>query len=276
MKTYLVSYSTPEWEGSQYLLHHSASAVGIDCQAPFNRAHLIKTSFYRENRELLDSPVGAGYWLWKPYYMLETMRKMHAGDILIYLDSSLMISADMRPLIDLCLEQDGILLFTNGYLNSSWTKRDCFVFMGCDEEKYYSVEQTVGGSHLWVKHRKSMEILEQWLEYCQNVNIMADIPNICGLANLPDFVLHRHDQSIITNLSILHGIERFRDPSEYGNSRKMDYQKVPGERIIKPPDKRMNCSQSVMENSKYGTILNLHRQAHPLSAIDRRTGQIRQ
>jgi hypothetical protein len=199
---------------------------------------------------------------------------MQDGDMLIYLDSGFMIVADIRPLVRLCLEQDGTLLFTNGYLNRTWTKRDCFVLMGCDEDRYYNVEQTVGGSHFWIKNPRSMEILGKWLEFCCNENILTDIPNSCGLDNLPGFVQHRHDQSVITNLSISYGIERFRDPSEYGNSRKTADLKVPGERIIAPPDSRMNCSQSIMENSRYGTILNLHRQAHPLSSIDPRTGQI--
>lgn len=276
MELYLASYSTPEWAGSQYLLNQSARAVGVNHIFPYTREQLVQTPFYHENREILDSSNGAGYWLWKPFIMLETMRKMSDGDMLIYLDSGFMIIADISPLVRLCIEQDGVLLFTNGYLNKAWTKRDCFVLMDCDEEKYYNVEQTVGGSHFWIKNSLSMEILESWLKYCCDPRLLTDIPNTCGLDNLPGFVLHRHDQSILTNISTKYGIERFRDPSEYGNSRKRPDLKVPGERIIAPPDSRMNCSQSVMENSSFGTILNLHRQAHPLSSIDPATGQIRQ
>lgn len=42
--------------------------------------------------QILDSPLlnfsrGGGYWLWKPYVIMETLKDMKEGDILVYADS---------------------------------------------------------------------------------------------------------------------------------------------------------------------------------------------
>ena len=44
---------------------------------------------------------------------------------------------------------------------------------------------------------------------------LTDMPNIHGLPNLPDFVEHRHDQSVLTILAKQQGVAIFRDPSQY-------------------------------------------------------------
>ena len=40
--------------------------------------------------------------------------------------------------------------------------------------------------------------------------MVGDGPNACGLPNRPDFVDHRHDQSVLTNLVVKHDVKPFR------------------------------------------------------------------
>ena len=67
--------------------------------------------------------------------------------------------------------------------------------------------------------RKSPEVedfFQEVLSYAQDIRIISDNPNIMGKDNYPGFIDHRHDQSVISLISKKRGIEKFRDPSQYG------------------------------------------------------------
>ena len=87
---------------------------------------------------------------------------------------------------------------------------------------------------------------------CEN----NDIPNVCGVDNFPDFREHRHDQSVLSLLSVKHKLEIFRDPSQYGKYLKMPEFREKGEFLPEP------YKDSVYLNSPYQTLINWHRERH--------------
>jgi hypothetical protein len=52
------------------------------------------------------------------------------------------------------------------------------------------------------------------MRYCRDPRVVSDQPNRCGLPNLPGFIAHRHDQSILTNLVVKHGLRCPGHPAE--------------------------------------------------------------
>jgi len=98
MKKYLLNYATREFIYSQKLLTKSALENGIDDCFIYGKDDLIKTDFYRNNLEILESKRGAGYWLWKPFYIYESLNKIDDGDILFYSDSGIKIIKDLNVL----------------------------------------------------------------------------------------------------------------------------------------------------------------------------------
>ncbi len=54
------------------------------------------------------------------------------------------------------------------------------------------------------------------LQYAQDERMITEQENTQGLENYPDFVAHRHDQSIWSLMSKKYHIKRFRDPSQFG------------------------------------------------------------
>ena len=73
---------------------------------------LHRTAFYSENKAILDLARGAGYWLWKPFIISETLKEMEEGDCLIYSDSGIEVVADLTPLFRIALERE--LVFFSG------------------------------------------------------------------------------------------------------------------------------------------------------------------
>lgn len=259
MKVILVNFATPNFYKSQKALNRSALKYGVDICIPYKKAALKNTEFYRKNKKILEKERGAGYWLWKPYIIHKTLTEADEGDIVIYSDSGAEIIAPLEPLIDLCKEKNGILLFQvhsqNGkHTNIKWTKRDCFILMDADEARYHNAEQVAGSPQVYIKNSRNIAFVEEWLNHCTDERILTDIPNNCGFENYQEFKDHRHDQSVISILAVKHGIEIFRDPSQYGNHLKL-------QPFRKPDDlaKGLEYSPVPYQNSPYGTIFHLHR-----------------
>jgi hypothetical protein len=225
-KIVLVSYATKDYESYQKLLSKSALKHGADLTFEYNDSWLKKTSFYKKNKKLLSKKRGAGYWVWKPYIILDAMKKLNKGDFIIYLDSGVEVISDLKPLIDLTKKQKGILLFTNNLPNKVWTKRDCFVKMNCDSKKYWDSKQTIGGYQCYEVNYKSEEFVKKYLKYCQKSECVSDEGNILGKPNFKEFIENRHDQSVLTNLAIKNRIKLYPDPSQYGNNLKRPYSQI--------------------------------------------------
>ena len=167
---------------------------------------------------ILNQRRGAGYWMWKPYIIHKTLQRMTTEDVLFYCDSGASFINHVKPYIEACKQDEkGIILFRDGHINKKFTKRDCFVYMDADSEKYINATQLTAGFQFVKKTDFSIEFYTEALKYAQNENIITDLPNICGLPNYPEFEDHRHDQSILTNLAVKHNIKTLPDPSQCGN-----------------------------------------------------------
>jgi len=167
---------------------------------------LLKTDFYKDNQQILDQPRGCGYWLWKPYYILKKLEEVSDNDVVFYADCADVFLPQLIPFLRENFNNSNVMLLQGAYKNKDWTKRDCFVLMGCDEEKYWDHNQLEAGIGFFKKTPKTLEIVSEWLEFCKNPHILTDIPNECGYHNFPSFQDHRHDQSILTNIAIKHNL----------------------------------------------------------------------
>jgi uncharacterized protein YndB with AHSA1/START domain len=265
MKTWIVSYADALFISSQERLVESAHQYSINEIRSWDRDWLERTSFYSLHQAILDLKRGAGYWLWKPFIIEETLKEMEDGDVVIYSDAGIEIIGDLSPLIDLCLQKRGILLFAGHYDDVGapgpnqcykWTKRDCFVLMGCDEARYYQGQMLDASFMVLAKTERSVAFIREWIHYCTQGQILTDLPNRCGLPNLAGFIEHRHDQSILSILAIREGVEFFRHPSQHGNHLKDEPYREPGEWTRKPYG-----ADGIYFNSPYKTLLNHHRGA---------------
>ncbi len=216
---YLASFSTPDFSKSHAILDKSARQQGIKNIFHYTFDGDIKsTPFHEKNRAIFDIKRGMGYWLWKPYLILESLKKMSENDILVYADSGLEIIKPVNLLIQMCEKQHDIVFFqAHNYKNSSATRRDAFILMDCDTPQYHDAEMVQASFILFKKTEKTLQFVNEWLEFCQNSQIIGESYNVMGKENLPDFFAHRHDQSILSILRIKYNMPIFRNPSQQGN-----------------------------------------------------------
>jgi len=230
MKKVLVTFGDEKYKRSLDLLSETAQEIGkVDDVICYTQEWLKTTDFYTKNkmaRYILNKPRGAGYWMWKPYIILHTFDNLEEGDIVLYSDAGLKVIGNLNPLFEVAQEgpKVGPVLFklpavgVPHHKAKTWTKRDCFVLTGCDEEKYWNADMLNGAVSLWKKTPKNTVLLMEWLEALRDPRIISDDPNMAGKPNFLEFRDHRHDQSVLTLLATKYNLEVFRDPTQYGNN----------------------------------------------------------
>jgi hypothetical protein len=165
----------------------------------------ISDDFYQKNKKIFECQTGAGYWLWKPYFILKTLEELKDGEIVFYLDAGDFIQESIKNfVIDIVNTNEGFFLIeANQNPHLKWTKNDCFELMNCNEQKYYDGVQLEAGCCAFIKNDKTVSLIKEWLDYCQNYDVIS---YECKTPNNHVFVEHRGDQSILTNLKIKHNI----------------------------------------------------------------------
>lgn len=202
----LLLYCNKKYEKQAEALIKRAQGV-FDEVICYKEEYLKDSDFFKENQEILKQERGAGYWLWKPYIILDSFEILQPNDKVLYLDCGDTFNNRVLDSLDSILDDSDICLTEGKYKNSDYTKRDCFTFMNCDSESFWSATQVEAGVIAFRPSLKSQEFFEEWLYFCKNPSILTDSPNIFGIPNSNGFKDHRHDQSILTNLSVKHGIK---------------------------------------------------------------------
>lgn len=216
MKKYHINYAHGRYLKAQEYCSQSAKNVGFDEVMSYH-INDIDSEFFNKNKDILTQPRGAGYWLWKAYFMHKTLKDISDGDLLVYSDSGSFYQSSIEPLIDrVKLDKHGVLSFElKGLIEKDYTKKDTFVLMGLDEPKYTDSSQREA-TYIWlIKNDFTIKLIDEYLEYAQNQNIITDLPNITG-DNYPTFKDHRHDQSIWSLLCKKYDVEPHRLISQHG------------------------------------------------------------
>lgn len=196
---YLVSYADggEVYFQNQLALAQSAQGRGVDFVLNYKRS-LIDPQFIQANREIMDSKVGAGYWLWKPWVILDAMKRAPENAVIIYMDGGFIIRGSLDPLIKLAQTHPIILShYTEDYGKSvhDIISRDIFDAVNPKHEAYYNVPYRVAG--FWVLRNTPVarRFVEAWLKFCSQKDLIMNGKN--KKPNYPDFKSHHHDQSIL-------------------------------------------------------------------------------
>jgi hypothetical protein len=169
----------------------------------------LPESFKTENQHILKHPKGYGYCLWKPYIILEALKKLEDDEILLYIDSTDLPTTSFFDIVNNHFSNSDILLINRNYTHDQWTRRDTFVLMNCDSPEYHNKIQLEAGVIALKKTSFNLDLIEEWFNYCKDEQILTEIDQICGLLNYRHFREHRYDQSILTNLQIKYEIPHY-------------------------------------------------------------------
>lgn len=203
----------------------------------------IQPDFKEKNRHIFESKNGgsgalrANFWLWKPYLIKRCLERMSDSDILVYVDVTILQKNSLQPIFEKLTEQSVVPFKINDGRGNERdaTKRDAFVLMGCDEERYWTGDLSgqLNASHIFFKKSSSsIKFVNDWLMFCEDERIITECDNTQGLPNYPEFVCHRHDQSVYSLLVKSYKLQAYTDLTQHGNNYRQGKEKEWGQLLI--------------------------------------------
>ena len=169
---------------------------------------------------LIDYKRGAGYWVWKPAIILETLKQFGNDAIVVYADAGCSLNASedwetyFKLLADyetLCFEyQDEIAAWANFGQTSTkikyWTKQQTLDYFKTltGDENYPEKYNKIMGGFLFCRNEDNV-FINKWMEIMlERPELVIDPESNEKLEGNQDLAYHKHDQSIITPLAHLY------------------------------------------------------------------------
>ena len=184
----------------------------------------IDQDFKNKNKYVLSLPRGNGYWLWKPYFILKTLReKLNDGDYLIYTDADILYMNSTYTIIEFMKKNNAEMWAVEQphIIERIYTKRDAFILLCLDSSFYSESPQYMAGIQIYRKSKFTEKFLEDLLYYSSDKRIITDNPNILGKNNYEGFKENRHDQSVFSLLIKKYGLVNTAKTNMIGNNTKL-------------------------------------------------------
>jgi len=214
-KTTLVLYNDGTHQSNLNNLIESVVAVSPTINISIIRKSEMSKQFCTDNKKILDEPKGGGYWLWKPYVIVQMMESVNDGDVIIYSDSNkYRFIKPIEELIDEPLTKRDIVVWSTKpggdlYYQKQLCKKSVIEkYFQATEKKGvldnnyneslynpYTLEQAWAGLIVVRKNPNTMHIMREWLQMCC---VYEDITDAYTGQNQEEFLDHRHDQSLLT------------------------------------------------------------------------------
>jgi hypothetical protein len=220
-----VTFGGKAYETSTELILSNAPYLGVDKVLVYDEAWVTEqTDFYEQNRWCWEHPHkrGFGWYIWKPYVMLDALERVQEGDFVLYTDADTYPVRNLSVLFQEC-QKEGIMLFeASAHQNRPWLKRDCAIVMAQDDDRYRDVQHAVARFLVIQKGRwKPKQLLMEWLTY--TANPLANTFDPSTLApEKPGFVEHRCEQAILTLLAHKYRYRLYREACQAGDGSQKD------------------------------------------------------
>jgi hypothetical protein len=150
---------------------------------------------------------GGGCWIWKPYFVKKVLDEIPVGDILFYCDAGSTINSAGAKRFGEYIEMvpaapTGTIDFALFWREYQYTKAEVFVYFDATEHIIFS-SQLVGGILILRKCKHSQMLVDKWYDTAVNHPFLFTDEKF--MKQHPEFIDHRHDQSIFSVIRKTYG-----------------------------------------------------------------------
>ena len=226
-----MTFGTADFSQARARYIRSLARFGCTRVLAFDPASPAVAQARAENPEIFAHARGYGCWLWKPYIIEAALDQAPPGGRVVYTDIAVEMVGSPARLFALADRQDhAVCVFRigTGLRQRAYTKRDAFVLLDADRPEFWDDEQVCGGFMLLRNTQFARDFVMRWRKAMQDPRVLLDVPNTLGLANHPEFRVHRHDQSALSILSTRARLPILADPSQWGRDARGRAQLPPG------------------------------------------------
>ncbi len=141
---------------------------------------------------------GDGYWIWKPWIILQTLKAMNENDILVYVDAgcSLFKNKEWNEWFDILNTSNG-LFFAYGATMQERCRKNLLQYFEKDIPflKYYVQLE----SSVMLLKKEAIRVIEEWYYLMlNNEEFVVDVDKDLLFLEDKKFVEHRHDQAVLS------------------------------------------------------------------------------
>jgi len=214
---WFVTFGDSRLEEAHERIRRQAEKMGVfgDRIRIFNERDLDADFCERMKEHLIPGSRGFGYWCWKPQVILQVLREMPDGDVLLYADiGSHLNPKGLRRLNEYrqyALDK-GVVAFQSRALGEraindfglhflperQWTKMDLLQHFGvADNPDILDSGQVGAGVILVCNNSNVRNLIGQWREsFYSHFEFTDDSPS--AIPEMPDFIENRYDQSVFS------------------------------------------------------------------------------
>ena len=209
MKTRFITYGTKDFNLQKKHILHLAKKSGFFDESFAYGPEDIDLNFYNKHKEIFEHKKGGGYWIWKVQLILQSLKDLVDGDILIYSDSgsSLNLSGGKRfqEYIEMLKSSEfSMIRFRIDYLEKYWTTKEILDYFNISSDSKIANSNQYLAGHLIMKKNKSLldqlNSFQKLLEYDKML-----ITDLYDKNQIKGFIENRHDQSILSVISKKYG-----------------------------------------------------------------------
>lgn len=212
---YFCSFADARFKPALKRIEQEASSFNLFKEIFIYTENEIDISFKTKYKDKLHSKCrGFGYWIWKPYIILKSLNRISEGDLLVYTDAGTVLNINGKEKLCNYLKtvenSEYGRMCNDGYpllLEKDWTKGDLFDYFNVrDDSMIYNTVQRGAGVFIIKKNIDNINFVARWLKVFEdNFSLIDDTPS--NSPNFDGFKENRHDQSVLSILSKIHGIE---------------------------------------------------------------------
>lgn len=189
--------------------------AGIRINAQARKHDIAHTSRFYQMADLVSEPafwtmhgalmqsVPSGHFVWKPFVILNAMNAARDGEILMYCDAGCELNSQGRAQLDKWLElasECDLVLFSTGCNWEEYCKAVTTAHFA-EQPVLRDVPHSVSANVLIIKvSPRTRQFMQQWYDLCGYAHYQLSDNGSYGMDEPPNFVAHRHDQSILHHL----------------------------------------------------------------------------
>jgi hypothetical protein len=224
---YLIFFGDNSFKYKKLLLEKEATSVGWFDKIIIHSPETI-LDFLNQHQDFVQKyKRGYGYWIWKPYVILDLLKQINYGDTITYIDCGASILKHKKNRFDEYLKilnetDKPIIAFGELFENPQYAEK-YFQKMKIlkrfnlhNDEIFLNSGQVESGVFICKKSNFALNFFQEWLSIVLENNYYL-VNDEDDLEQLECFIENRHDQSIFSILCKLHKVHILDLIDSYGN-----------------------------------------------------------
>jgi len=177
----------------------------------------LPKEFFQKFKDVLVHPRGGGYWIWRPFILLDKLNKIKDGELLIFLDAGCKLNVFAKKrfyeyINMLKNSKYGIMSFQmsgkigpgNLEKENKWTNSEIFKYLDVSTNgEHANTGQYLGGILVMKKNEHLLKIINLLIKALDDDPLM--FTDHYNTNQHPEFNENRHEQSLFSLLRKIHG-----------------------------------------------------------------------